>query len=136
MIRECGRRLSLSLPCIILISRQGTVSIRENTVLQKTLGRILGCALLSYGSAALAFTLIGFRRSNSSRAPTSPTRSPSNRRFSRSQGPWSDAGNAIVVENKFGSVVLAARQGKVIRARALPGRREFEAKRVIGSRAP
>jgi len=27
-------------------------------VLQKTLGRILGCALLSYGSAALAFTLI------------------------------------------------------------------------------
>ena len=58
MIRECGRRLSLSLPCIILISRQGTVSIRENTVLQKTLGRILGCALLSYGSAALAFTLI------------------------------------------------------------------------------
>jgi hypothetical protein len=34
------------------------VSIRENTVLQKTLGRILGCALLSYGSTALAFTLI------------------------------------------------------------------------------
>ncbi len=31
---------------------------RENTVLQKTLGRILGCALLSYGGAALAFTLI------------------------------------------------------------------------------
>jgi autotransporter-like protein len=28
-------------------------------VLQKTLGRILGCALLAYGSAALAFTLIG-----------------------------------------------------------------------------
>ena len=27
-------------------------------MLQKTLGRILGCALLSYGSAALAFTLI------------------------------------------------------------------------------
>jgi hypothetical protein len=34
------------------------VSTRENTVLQKTLGRILGCALLSYGSTALAFTLI------------------------------------------------------------------------------
>jgi hypothetical protein len=34
------------------------VSHQENTVLQKTLGRILGCALLSYGSAALAFTLI------------------------------------------------------------------------------
>jgi hypothetical protein len=30
----------------------------ENTVLQKTLGRILGCALLLYGSTALAFTLI------------------------------------------------------------------------------
>src|SRR5438034_2547425 len=30
---------------------------RENTVLQKTFGRILGCALLSYGSTALAFTL-------------------------------------------------------------------------------
>jgi hypothetical protein len=28
-------------------------------VLQKTLGRILGCALLCYGSTALAFTLIG-----------------------------------------------------------------------------
>jgi len=34
------------------------LSTRENTVLQKTLGRILGCALLSYGSTALAFTLI------------------------------------------------------------------------------
>jgi hypothetical protein len=34
------------------------VSTRENTVLQKTFRRILGCALLSYGSAALAFTLI------------------------------------------------------------------------------
>jgi hypothetical protein len=34
------------------------VSTRENTVLQKTLGRILGCALLSYGSTALAFTLV------------------------------------------------------------------------------
>jgi hypothetical protein len=34
------------------------VSTRENTVLQKTLGRILGCALLSYGGTALAFTLI------------------------------------------------------------------------------
>jgi len=34
------------------------VSTAENTVLQKTLGRILGCALLSYGSTALAFTLI------------------------------------------------------------------------------
>jgi hypothetical protein len=34
------------------------VSTRENTVLQKTLSRILGCALLSYGSTALAFTLI------------------------------------------------------------------------------
>ncbi len=34
------------------------MSTRENTVLQKTLGRILGCALLSYGSTALAFTLI------------------------------------------------------------------------------
>jgi hypothetical protein len=30
----------------------------ENNVLQKTLGRILGCALLLYGSSALAFTLI------------------------------------------------------------------------------
>jgi len=53
-----GFMLSLSLPCIILISRKGTVSTRENTVLQKTLSRILGCALLSYGSTALAFTLI------------------------------------------------------------------------------
>jgi len=34
------------------------LSTRENTVLQKTLGRILGCALLSYGSTALAYTLI------------------------------------------------------------------------------
>jgi len=34
------------------------LSTRENTVLQKTLGRILGCALLSYGGTALAFTLI------------------------------------------------------------------------------
>jgi len=34
------------------------LSTRENTVLQKTLCRILGCALLSYGSTALAFTLI------------------------------------------------------------------------------
>src|SRR6266508_2151071 len=34
------------------------MSTRENTVLQKTLGRILGCALLSYGNTALAFTLI------------------------------------------------------------------------------
>ena len=34
------------------------MSTRENTVLQKTLGRILGCALLAYGSTALAFTLI------------------------------------------------------------------------------
>jgi hypothetical protein len=33
-------------------------AIWENTVLQKTLGRILGCALLLYGSTALAFTLI------------------------------------------------------------------------------
>jgi Autotransporter beta-domain len=30
----------------------------ENTVLQKTLSRILGCVLLLYGSTALAFTLI------------------------------------------------------------------------------
>lgn len=30
----------------------------ENTVLQKTLGRIFGCALLLYGGSALAFTLI------------------------------------------------------------------------------
>jgi hypothetical protein len=30
----------------------------ENTVLQKTFSRILGCALLLYGSTALAFTLI------------------------------------------------------------------------------
>jgi hypothetical protein len=30
----------------------------ENTVLQKTISRILGCALLLYGSTALAFTLI------------------------------------------------------------------------------
>src|SRR5437773_1873669 len=50
--------LSLSPPYIILISRQGALSTRENTVLHKTLGRILGCALLSYGSTALAFTLI------------------------------------------------------------------------------
>src|SRR6266436_6144545 len=50
--------LSLSPPYIILISRQGALSTRENTVLQKTLGRILGCALLSYGGTALAFTLI------------------------------------------------------------------------------
>jgi hypothetical protein len=35
-----------------------TPSTRENTVLQKTLRSILGCALLSYGGAALAFTLI------------------------------------------------------------------------------
>lgn len=34
------------------------MSIRENTVLQKTVGRILGCALFSYGGTALAFTLI------------------------------------------------------------------------------
>jgi len=34
------------------------VAIREKTLLQKILGRILGCALLSYGSTALAFTLI------------------------------------------------------------------------------
>ena len=34
------------------------MSTRENTVLQKTLSRILGCALLLYGSTALAFTLI------------------------------------------------------------------------------
>ena len=34
------------------------MSTWENIVLQKTLGRILGCALLSYGSTALAFTLI------------------------------------------------------------------------------
>jgi Autotransporter beta-domain len=34
------------------------VSIRENTVLQKIFRRILGFALLSYGGAALAFTLI------------------------------------------------------------------------------
>jgi hypothetical protein len=33
---------------------------RENTVVKKTLSRILGCALLSYGSTALAFTLITF----------------------------------------------------------------------------
>jgi len=33
-------------------------TILENAVLQKTLRRILGCALLSYGSTALAFTLI------------------------------------------------------------------------------
>jgi hypothetical protein len=32
--------------------------IRENIVVQKTLSRILGCALLLYGSTALAFTLI------------------------------------------------------------------------------
>ncbi|HKW36214.1 MAG TPA: autotransporter outer membrane beta-barrel domain-containing protein [Burkholderiales bacterium] len=35
------------------------MSTRENTVLHKTLGRIVGCALLLYGSNALAFTLIG-----------------------------------------------------------------------------
>src|SRR6266508_3957030 len=34
------------------------MSTKENTVLQKTLSRILGCALLSYGSTALAFTLL------------------------------------------------------------------------------
>jgi hypothetical protein len=34
------------------------VSTRESTVFQKTLSRILGCALLSYGGTALAFTLI------------------------------------------------------------------------------
>jgi hypothetical protein len=34
------------------------VSTRENTVLHKTFSRILGCALLFYGSTALAFTLI------------------------------------------------------------------------------
>jgi autotransporter-like protein len=34
-------------------------------VLQKTLCRILGCALLSYGSTALAFTLITFPEQNS-----------------------------------------------------------------------
>ena len=50
--------MSLSPPYIILISRYGALSTRENTVLQKTLSRILGCALLSYGSTALAFTLI------------------------------------------------------------------------------
>jgi len=33
-------------------------AISENTVIQKTLGKILGCALLLYGSNALAFTLI------------------------------------------------------------------------------
>ena len=33
-------------------------AISENTVIQKTLSRILGCALLLYGSTALAFTLI------------------------------------------------------------------------------
>jgi hypothetical protein len=33
-------------------------TIWENTVLQKTLRRILGCALLLYGGTALAFTLI------------------------------------------------------------------------------
>jgi hypothetical protein len=42
----------------MLISRQGTVSTRENTVLKKTVSKILGFALLAYGSAALAFTLI------------------------------------------------------------------------------
>jgi len=51
--------LSLSPRCIILTSQQGTVSkTSENTVLQKTLSRILGCALLLYGGTALAFTLI------------------------------------------------------------------------------
>lgn len=51
--------LSPSRRCIILTSQQGTVSkTSENTVLQKTLSRILGCALLLYGSTALAFTLI------------------------------------------------------------------------------
>jgi len=34
------------------------VSNRENAVVKKTFSTILGCALLSYGSAALAFTLI------------------------------------------------------------------------------
>jgi len=34
------------------------LSTRENSVLQKTLSRILGCALLSYGSTALAFTIV------------------------------------------------------------------------------
>jgi hypothetical protein len=41
------------------VPAQGTVpNILENTVLQKTFCRILGCALLSYGGTALAFTLI------------------------------------------------------------------------------
>jgi hypothetical protein len=45
--------------CTILTRPAGTVSnIGENAVLQKTLSRILGCALLLYGSAASAFTLI------------------------------------------------------------------------------
>jgi hypothetical protein len=43
----------LWLPCIILISQQG-----ERTVFQKTFRWILGCALLAYGSTALAFTII------------------------------------------------------------------------------
>ncbi len=51
--------LSVPLPWIILISQHGTASkTSENTVLQKTLSRILGCALVLYGGSALAFTLI------------------------------------------------------------------------------
>jgi autotransporter-like protein len=34
------------------------VPVREKAVLKKILGRILGCALLSYGGTALAFTLV------------------------------------------------------------------------------
>jgi hypothetical protein len=49
----------LSFPCITLISQLEIVpAISEDTVIQKTLGRILGCALLLYGSNALAFTLL------------------------------------------------------------------------------
>ena len=43
----------------MLIARSGTgPTIGEKTVLQKTLGRILGCALLLYGGSVSAFTLI------------------------------------------------------------------------------
>jgi hypothetical protein len=45
------------------------MSTRENTVLQKTFRSILGCALLSYGSTALAFTLITLPEQFTSSAP-------------------------------------------------------------------
>jgi Autotransporter beta-domain len=45
-------------------------TILENAVLQKTLCRILGCALLSYGGTALAFTLIAPEQVTPSSATT------------------------------------------------------------------